>query len=318
MQTLEILPETETEETLLPPFSESELKKCRHKHENALWLLCFFISFMAAVIAVIMILAHQPELNEGANFFVYNVPLMSALEEAEPEEDYIGEFYNNYSHYMWVVLFTPLMLFIALHLLYAHTRAFAVRVTPKNFPEIYQKSVEFAELLNLKKTPPVYIEQRNGRLNAFAAAIIGRRYALLNAELVDIAYMENKDFEPIYFVLAHEFGHIYFRHVTIWYNIRIFVAHMIPIIGHIHMRSMEYSCDRIAQLLTGSDGVNELMVFVAGRHLYKYVDAEDYMLTVKTEKGFFLRVTNLLSSHPIMPKRMAALADPEKKSGKLL
>jgi hypothetical protein len=45
---------------------------------------------------------------------------------------------------------------------------------------------------------------------------------------------------------------------------------------------------------------------------------EDYLYSGQKERGFFLWLYNLNSSHPIGPKRVAALADPELRDGKLL
>jgi len=60
------------------------------------------------------------------------------------------------------------------------------------------------------------------------------------------------------------------------------------------------------------------MILSADRHLYKYVDASDYLDDTKKGKEFLPKIINLLATHPIMSKRLAALADPEKKSGKLV
>jgi len=216
-----------------------------------------------------------------------------------------------------VLFILPSIIIFALYYNYAKARASAIRVTERNFPEIYYKSIEFAKKLGMEKVPPVFIEQKNGMLNAFAATIFGRRYAKLNAELVDVAYMEHKDFDTVFFVLAHEFGHHYFRHADFSRILLISLGHLIPVFGTMHSRSMEYSCDRVAQLLLGRNGVNELMLLSAGRHLYKYVDAEDYLRETKKGNEFLPWFVNLFATHPIMPKRIAALADPERKSGKL-
>ena len=131
--------------------------------------------------------------------------------------------------------------------------------------------------------------------------------------------MEHKDFDTVFFVLAYEFGHIYFMHGEFLHLVLFFQRIGYPVlVHHTHVpRSIELR-DRPAQILIERDCVSEAMILSAGRHLYKYVDAEDYLENTAKEKGLFLSLINFLSSHPIMPKRIAALADPEKKSGKLL
>ncbi|MCL2694453.1 MAG: hypothetical protein FWE60_05055, partial [Oscillospiraceae bacterium] len=173
MQTYEEIMQAETPpEAISRPFSKEEIRKCRHKAENSLWLVCFLISMTAAVLAVVLVLIKQPVLGDGIDFFLNNVFFMAAQEEGEPEENdsednFIDVVYENSFYYIWLIIFTPIVLFFGLHSLFAYTRAFSVRVTPVNFPEIYRKSEEYTYKLGLKKLPPVYIRQQNGRLNAF-------------------------------------------------------------------------------------------------------------------------------------------------------
>ena len=209
------------------------------------------------------------------------------------------------------------VVFFMIYSLHARTRAYAIKVSERNFPEIYHKSVEFAYMLGMKTVPAVYIEQQNGALNAFAAAVVGKRYTGINAEIVDVAYTGDKDFDPVFYVLAHEFAHHYFGHTHI---IQVFVNYFggfIPVTGMAHSRAREYSCDRLAQLLMEKDCAREAMLLCAGRRLYNVVDLNDYIDQASTERGPFLWFTNMLATHPIPLKRIAALADPSRRSGKL-
>ena len=269
----------------------TEIKRFRHKAENPLYLLCILITIVVVCVGIT---------SDTGDFIVQYF-----MEDDEWD--------------LFTAIFVlPVIIIFVLYYQYASTRAYAIKVTEKNFPEIYYKSLEFAKKLNIKKIPPVYIEQQNGILNAFAASIFGRRYCMLNAELVDVAYMEHKDFDTVFFILAHEYGHHYYKHADFKHIALVFLAHLIPVFGALHSRAREYSCDRIAQLLLGRDGVQEAMILSAGRHLYKHVDAQDYLEDMKNGKEFLPRLINLFATHPIMSKRIAALADPEKKSGKLL
>ncbi|MDO5476435.1 MAG: M48 family metallopeptidase [Eubacteriales bacterium] len=220
------------------------------------------------------------------------------------------------------ILYLVTRLLISYYLLYAETTSCAVRVTPVNFPEIYQKSVEYTQLLALKWRPEVYIMQQNGVLNAFSAWMLKKRYVVLNAELVDIAYMENRDFSSVYFVMAHEFGHHFFNHTALWRNLLILYAESFFPVSMAFSRSCEYSCDRVAQVLTKRNGARAMMVLTAGRHLYKHVRVDDYLQTMlrrqRTDEEIARWVYNFLSSHPIMPYRVNALLDPTGKSGRIL
>lgn len=124
-----------------------------------------------------------------------------------------------------------------------------------------------------------------------------------------------------------EFGHLYLHHVQIYYNFWSSLAVVIPVAGKYFLapllsRAREYSADRVAQALTGECGTETMMFITAGRHIYKYTNAEDYMAWVNKDKNFiekFARfVKNMLSSHPVTPFRTKAILDPTQKSGRLL
>lgn len=211
---------------------------------------------------------------------------------------------------------------------YANLMSYAVRVNETHFPEIYAKVQEYTRLLGLKKEPEVYVRQQNGNVNAFTSWVPGKTVIQLNSEIVDLAYMENRDFDTVFFVMAHEFGHVALHHVQLRYTLWGMLAAFIPVVGPLVLlpllsRAREYSCDRVAQVLTEEKNQEECMMLLsAGRHLYKYIDAHEYILSVTrlytVPERFFRWVVNFVSSHPIMPFRVAAILDPEKKSGRLI
>ena len=211
---------------------------------------------------------------------------------------------------------------------YADQMSYSIRVSEKNYPEIYQKVREYTWLLGWKKEPEVYVQQMNGSLNAFTCWVPGKVFIQLNAEIVDIAYMEHKDFDTIFFVMAHEFGHAYLHHVQLYYSFWSMLASFIPFLGSnillpMLSRSREYSADRVAQALTGGVAQEDCMMLLgAGRHSYKYVDTQSYISEIMAHYGpierFFRWLVNLLASHPIMPYRVQAILDPYKRSGRLL
>lgn len=200
--------------------------------------------------------------------------------------------------------------------MYAMYRSMSVKVSEKNFPEIYEIVKEYTARLGLKKMPNVYIIQSNGVLNAFSSFIPFKQYVELYADLVEVAYREYKDMDSIRFIIAHEMAHIKLKHATLHYNMLILFANYIPILRSTASRAREYSCDRIAQNLSGSDGIDAIMTLTSGIHLYKRVNKDDYIENAKKIKGFFVWWYNLLADHPITCKRILAL-EMKKGSGKL-
>lgn len=168
----------------------------------------------------------------------------------------------------------------------------------------------------MKKVPRIYIIQGHGIINAFASFIPFKQYIELYADLVEVAYREHHDMDTLRFVIGHEMAHIKLKHATLHYYIMTLYANVVPIIGNTASRAREYSCDRIAQKLSGSDGIDAMMTLTAGIHLYKQIDKEDYIEYAKNVKGLFVWCFNLVSNHPVTSKRVLALAMKEG-SGKL-
>lgn len=285
-----------------------EIRKVRHKGERPIYWVMFAVNLLIWLfIAVVTITM------DGIDDY-------SGITENTDIADLLQEMGKGFAFLLLAYL---IVLFLCLfYNIYAKELSYSVKVTSKNFPEIYEKSVEYARLLGLKKVPVVYITQEHGVLNAFSAWVLGRRYVQLNAEIVDIAYMENKDFEVVYFTMAHEFGHQYLNHTTLLHNLSIFFPSITPLVGSLYSRSQEYSADRVAQVLTGDMGIRCMAMLTVGRHLYPYVDVEDYLENIYKKPNILERlarwIVNLMADHPIAPLRVRAIVDPEKKSGRLI
>ena len=206
--------------------------------------------------------------------------------------------------------------YLGLYYIYAFARSRSLRITEKNFPEVYELIELYAKKLQMKETPKAYIMQSNGVLNAFSAFIFRKQYIEINTEIFEVAYREHHDMDALGFIIAHEMAHIYYGHATLHYNIPIWFVKGVPIIGATASRAREYSVDRLAQRISGNDGVSAMFMLMVDRHLYKMVDREDYLQQAKEQKGFFIWWVNLLADHPILCKRIQALAQMDG-SGKL-
>jgi Zn-dependent protease with chaperone function len=80
-----------------------------------------------------------------------------------------------------------------------------------------------------------------------------------------------------------------------------------PFLAGAYSRACEYTCDRFGNALEPEGGVDGLLVLAAGRDLYTQVNAAVYSSQRETETGFFVRFAEILSTHPNLPKRVAAL-----------
>ncbi len=282
----------------LPPFTKKEIRSFRHKAEKPLYITMVILNILMFVIGIIIcILAFR---GEG--------PLTEPIGDFVKEELLgISRYVQIHQELLVILILLPFMLMAAVYLYYAQYRANSIRITEKNFPEIYAVVEDYSRRLGLKKTPKVYLTQENGLLNAFSTFILRRQYVVLLADLFEVAYLEHHDLESIKFIIAHEMSHIRLRHATFSYQISILFANYIPILSSTLSRAREYSCDRVAQHLVGVSGVEPMLALIVGKHLYKKVDVEDYVKHCHETRGFFVFVLNMMSTHPIMPKRIQAL-----------
>ena len=107
------------------------------------------------------------------------------------------------------------------------------------------------------------------------------------------------------FVLGHELGHVRRHHMTL--RALLYPAMIFPFLGGAYSRACEYTCDRFGNALEPEGGVDGLLVLAAGRDLYTQVNSTEYAKQRETERGFFVRFAEILSTHPNLTKRVAAL-----------
>lgn len=287
--------------------TKEEIKNCMHKSEKKWFVILVFLNL--AIIITILVLCI-------INFKNYSTTLPNTLKESFSDPSSYANFImspnsalNNFPTELQILI-TGLIAIIAfpfgINLYYAKYRTRAIKITENNFPEVYYSISEYSNKLGIK-TPEAFLIQQNGVMNAFSSFIIRKQYIEIDSDLFEIAYREYNDLESINFIIAHELAHIRYKHATFLYNLSILFSSLIPIISSTASRAREYSCDRLAQKVTGNNGVEAMFCLLAGKHLYKRINVYDYIESSKDIKGFFVWCNNLVSSHPILPKRIRAL-----------
>ncbi|WP_209121803.1 M48 family metallopeptidase [Alkalihalobacillus sp. BA299] len=183
-----------------------------------------------------------------------------------------------------------------------HIRNNGVRLTEKQFPEIYKRAREIGLDMELTDFPEIYIVQSDGILNAFATRFFGRNFVVLYSDIVEI--VEEGNTNELDFVIAHELAHLKRKHIS--KNILILPALWVPFLGNAYSRACEYTCDRVATAYTKDSqaSINALAILAVGKRLAKDVHIEEYLNTASKETGFFLWLSHVLSSHPPLPLRI--------------
>lgn len=96
-----------------------------------------------------------------------------------------------------------------------------IKVTERNFPEIYKCLAEACSILNIEKIPNLYIRWSYD-VNAFTAGV-ENPIIVLNSGAVDLL-----SYEELLYIIGHELGHIKSQHV-LYYQ----MAQVLPILGNI-------------------------------------------------------------------------------------
>jgi Zn-dependent protease with chaperone function len=188
----------------------------------------------------------------------------------------------------------------------AGTRGSAVRLSPRQFPDIYAVKDDFARRLNLRRDPEIYLMSGNGALNAFAASTFGYDFVVIHSELFSNTYERNKD--ALAFIVGHELGHLRLGHTRLWYQLSTAYVDRVPLLGGFLSRAREFSCDRHGAYLAprGEEG---LVLLAAGRYVYKEVDVEELLEQAQRFQGFWPVVAQLPQSHPFTVRRLKVLYD---------
>jgi Zn-dependent protease with chaperone function len=255
----------------------NDIKQLRHPAEIPLFIVCLLVSI-----------------------FIYITLMMAPI--LYPED--IG------IQYILIVPAAIIFLSFISGQTYGAMMANAVKLSEKQFPELYDIIKRLSSELNLDEVPEAFMIQEGGEINAFATRLYFRRnYVVFYANVVEVAYKEG-DSASLEFIVAHELGHIKAGHVSLLYNLAIFPIAFVPVLKDLLWtalsRAREYTSDRIAINLAPS-GKKGLIVLSAGEHLYKNVNYEEYLETARAPEGFWIWTTNLLSTHPALIRRVRAV-----------
>lgn len=181
-----------------------------------------------------------------------------------------------------------------------------VRVTEKQFPEVYRLVGELAEQMGLRSQPAVYVIQGGGLLNAFATHFASRSFVVVYSDMLELAYERGE--AALKFVLAHELAHIRRGHVS---NMRwlILPGMILPMLGSAYRRACEYTCDRFGAYFAPEGATQGLLVLAAGSKLYRRIDVREYESQARQERSVWTWLAELLQTHPLLMNRISAVSE---------
>lgn len=193
--------------------------------------------------------------------------------------------------------------FVMHGLLIGHLRGNGVYVSERQFPKVLEMACRHCAAIGLDPIPDLFVLQSGGVLNAFATRFVGRDFVVIYSDVLALA--EQRGESAVSFVVAHELGHVRRGHLK-WRWLTL-PGRLVPFLSSAYSRACEYTCDRFGAHCQADGAVDGLLVLAAGRELYRQVDAREYVRQVHTQTGFWVAFAEIVSSHPMLPKRVAAL-----------
>ncbi|WP_214837265.1 M48 family metallopeptidase [Exiguobacterium sp. s36] len=187
-----------------------------------------------------------------------------------------------------------------------YIRTNGVKVTERQFADLYRTYQRVGQEMGIRLLPDVYILQAGGVLNAFATRFFQKNMVILYSDVVELS--RDGYTKEVEFVIAHELAHIRRNHVQKQWAMML--GGWIPFLGSAYSRACEFTCDRMAahHIQDQAASKRALTILAIGGKLAKEVSEFDYLYEASRENGFIAKLSELLSTHPPLPKRIAAIA----------
>lgn len=183
----------------------------------------------------------------------------------------------------------------------SHLKGSGVRISPDQYPDLYDRLVRCCERVGVNEVPEAYL-LRTDFFNALATKFLGRHFVVLFTDVVDAL-----DDQPgaIDFYIGHELGHIHRKHLS-WQTF-VMPASLLPVVGPALRRAEEYTCDRygVACCQSEADIKAALAAIAAGDTRWSTINVDAYIAQVQATNGFWMSFNELTGDYPWLTKRMA-------------
>jgi Zn-dependent protease with chaperone function len=182
-------------------------------------------------------------------------------------------------------------------------RGNSVLVSERQFPQLHRLAAAHARRLGMQQVPAIYLMQSGGLLNAFATRFLGRDFVIIYSDVLELALAQGE--AAVGFIVGHELAHLWRGHLK--YRWLTAPGRLMPYLGAAYSRACEYTCDRIGAFCQPEGAISGLLALAAGKQLHAHVDVREFAAQAETDKGYWIRRAEVISSHPNLPKRVAAL-----------
>ncbi len=204
-----------------------------------------------------------------------------------------------------VLLYLPfvfVMYLFAQSALIAYIKGNAVKITPGQYPDLYERLRACCDRLHITTVPDCYLLNGQGGFNAFATRFLGRNFVVLFSDIVDA--MEGRP-GAVNFYLGHELGHIQRQHL-VWHSV-LLPASILPLLGAAYARARETTCDFFGAACCEApeDALAGLAALAAGGKRWQNLTVAEYLAQAGETGGFWMSFHELVADYPWLVKRVA-------------
>ncbi len=201
------------------------------------------------------------------------------------------------------VLASLIFYFYRVNIALAQLRGSALKVGPRQLPEIYDAVAELADAMDMNP-PDVYIVESEQQ-NAFATKIGAKRNVVLFDRIVFAAQQTNNP-DLLRFIIAHELAHHALGHTGL-------IRSQISMLYKPLSRSDEFSCDAVGAALVGEKaGQDALTLLLVGVNLLGKINTtslERQAIAVDEDK--YSKKAEKQMSYPLLLRRIARMIPEE-------
>jgi Zn-dependent protease with chaperone function len=184
-----------------------------------------------------------------------------------------------------------------------------VRVSPRQFPELYEIALAAAQRLN--STPvPVYVK-RQSEQNIYTLGLWGRPLIVITSAMVDQMTLES-----LQFFIGREIGHIRAGHTWLRTLLRP-LGTGVPVIGRLldsvvfgdWMNRTEMTADRAGFIACNSltVAVSTMLKFGVGVKLFEKLDIREFLQQLDDLRSVGGRFTEIVAEQPYLVERVRRL-----------
>jgi hypothetical protein len=188
----------------------------------------------------------------------------------------------------------------------AAVRGNSVRLSDRQFPEVYAVLKDHCRRLGMTKVPELFLT--SGSIQPYSQTFSSWRetYIVLHQIIFDIN--DEKTLDVVSFLIGHELGAVRLNHTRVWNEMLLTYISSIRWLRNPLERVRTYSRDRYGAALTPT-GFRGLLIDAIGRRLMDHVNLDAYFAEERKYGGFWSSLNAFFDPKPQVLTRLRRLHD---------